>query len=215
MKIKYYLRGIGSGILITMLMLVLAGGMKEKLSDDEIISRAKALGMVEQQTTVLSEDMKSKPITVSNATASENKVSNNQISSNEVSSNEVSSNKGSSNKASDSAVSKNTAVLPQISTKADEAEDGQAPKSEDAKTDIKTDTKAADSTSKEVVITISSGQGSYSIAKQCEAAGLVTDAKKFDLFLGSKGYDRRLVVGSHTIQAGATEDEIGKILSSK
>lgn len=48
MKLKYYLRGIGIGIVITTLILMaaLAVHREQPLSDDEIIERAKALGMV-------------------------------------------------------------------------------------------------------------------------------------------------------------------------
>lgn len=47
MKLKYYLRGLGLGIILTTLILVIAGP-KGKLSDKEIMSRAKELGMVEK-----------------------------------------------------------------------------------------------------------------------------------------------------------------------
>ena len=45
MKVKYYLLGLGIGILVTTLVLSF-GEKKEKLSDDEIIARARELGMV-------------------------------------------------------------------------------------------------------------------------------------------------------------------------
>lgn len=50
MKLKYYLRGLGIGIAVTALVLALAGGEKESLTDAEIIERAKELGMVESVT---------------------------------------------------------------------------------------------------------------------------------------------------------------------
>lgn len=45
MKLKYYLMGLGIGIFITTLVLSI-GNKKEKLSDEEIIARARELGMV-------------------------------------------------------------------------------------------------------------------------------------------------------------------------
>lgn len=45
MKLKYYMRGLGIGILITTLIFA-AAGKKEKLTDEEIMARAKDLGMV-------------------------------------------------------------------------------------------------------------------------------------------------------------------------
>lgn len=44
MRLKYYMRGMGVGIILTALILSIANP-KEKLSDDEIKSRAAALGM--------------------------------------------------------------------------------------------------------------------------------------------------------------------------
>lgn len=48
MKLKYYLRGIGIGIIVTTLILMaaLAVHREQPLSDDEIIERARSLGMV-------------------------------------------------------------------------------------------------------------------------------------------------------------------------
>lgn len=47
MKLKYYLRGLGIGILLTTLVLSMSYGTKKntELSDEEIIERAKELGM--------------------------------------------------------------------------------------------------------------------------------------------------------------------------
>ena len=45
MKLKYYMRGLGLGILITTLILSV-GNSKQKLSDKEIMQRASELGMV-------------------------------------------------------------------------------------------------------------------------------------------------------------------------
>ena len=47
MKLRYYMRGLGIGILVTaILMSVTLDGKTENLSDEEIIARAEELGMV-------------------------------------------------------------------------------------------------------------------------------------------------------------------------
>ena len=47
MKLKYYLRGLGIGIIITTIVLMIAySGRKTELTDAEIIARAEGLGMV-------------------------------------------------------------------------------------------------------------------------------------------------------------------------
>lgn len=50
MKIKYYLRGLGIGIILTTIILSI-GSKKEALSDTEIISQARELGMVMKEET--------------------------------------------------------------------------------------------------------------------------------------------------------------------
>lgn len=48
MKLKYYLRGLGIGIICTAIIMgiALSGGKSQTLSNDEIIERARLLGMV-------------------------------------------------------------------------------------------------------------------------------------------------------------------------
>ncbi|MHB8131985.1 MAG: hypothetical protein ACYDEX_23740 [Mobilitalea sp.] len=48
MKLKYYMRGLGIGIILATLLLTIANP-KEKLSNEEIIARASKLGMVEEE----------------------------------------------------------------------------------------------------------------------------------------------------------------------
>ena len=66
MRLKYYIRGIGAGILLATIILSVSfyfgGGYKNKdLTDDEIIARAEELGMVmgEDQEDASAEDEQS------------------------------------------------------------------------------------------------------------------------------------------------------------
>ena len=53
MKLKYYLRGMGIGIVLTAVMMgILLGDSSGKVSDAEVIKRAKQLGMVEAEDTL-------------------------------------------------------------------------------------------------------------------------------------------------------------------
>lgn len=53
MKLKYYLRGLGVGIICTAIIMgiALSGKEKEKLTNEEIIERARLLGMVMEEET--------------------------------------------------------------------------------------------------------------------------------------------------------------------
>ena len=71
MKLKYYLRGMGIGIILTAIVMGFAlGGRRGTLSDAEIIKRAKALGMVEQSSGTLSASLKEEIITNENDASS-------------------------------------------------------------------------------------------------------------------------------------------------
>lgn len=48
MNLKYYLRGLGIGVVVTALIMGILAGKKEVLSDEEVIERAKALGMTQE-----------------------------------------------------------------------------------------------------------------------------------------------------------------------
>ena len=55
MKLKYYLRGLGIGILVTALIMGATGG--KKLTEDEIRAKALQLGMVEGTNTGVLSDL--------------------------------------------------------------------------------------------------------------------------------------------------------------
>ncbi len=51
MNLKYYLRGLGIGIVVTAIIMGIAfGGKEQELSNEEIKERARALGMTEEST---------------------------------------------------------------------------------------------------------------------------------------------------------------------
>ena len=59
MKLKYYLRGLGIGILVTIVIVAISGAGKKTMTDEEIKNRARELGMVES--TVLSDIQNKEP----------------------------------------------------------------------------------------------------------------------------------------------------------
>lgn len=59
MRFKYYLRGIGIGILFSVFIMIISINLhkKDMISDDEIVSRAKELGMIMPDNSEDSEDI--------------------------------------------------------------------------------------------------------------------------------------------------------------
>ena len=71
MKLKYYLRGLGIGIVVTALLMGFATRERLPLTDAEIKARARALGMVESDSVQLS-DIRQPGITQSDRDTPEN-----------------------------------------------------------------------------------------------------------------------------------------------
>ena len=61
--------------------------------------------------------------------------------------------------------------------------------------------------------TIASGDGSYTVAKKLEQAGVVASAASFDTYLCEHGYDKKLRTGTFHIPANATDEQIARIVT--
>ena len=64
-----------------------------------------------------------------------------------------------------------------------------------------------------VAIEVEAGMDSRKIANLLEETGIIESAKEFDNFLCTNGYDVKMKVGHFDIPAGATEEEMAKILT--
>lgn len=188
MNLKYYLRGLGIGIVITALIMGIASGSrKETLSNEEIKERAKALGMVEESTLLADVEK----ITPSPEAAS------------------------ASTPMPTSTPETTPAPTPSpeaVSTPTPEPVSAPVPTPEPSSQEEQGESNAAAST---VTIQVNRGDGSFTVSRKLEEAGLVSSAAEFDLYLCQNGYDKRLNVGSFEIPAGADEEQIAKILSGR
>ena len=185
MKLKYYLRGLGIGIMVTAVILSVAfGSRKETLSDREIMERASELGMVSENGSLAEMEKKE------NAETPE----------------ELQATPEATPKATPEASPKAT---PEASPKATpEATPKATPEATPATPDVTEPVQAA----KTVVIEVKSGEGSYTVCQKLEKEGLISSASDFDTYLCSNGYDRKLRVGSHEIPADAEPERIARIM---
>ncbi len=200
MKLKYYLRGLGIGIAVTAAVLMLAGGGKENLTDEEIIARAKELGMVESVTlSQLSSETESESVSEENLAETSGQDSIEDVSEN------ISEDEGVSNSETDTSevTSENNseAVSDSPSEVASEEDNSQEETSEEVE--------------EFVIIEVGSGDGSDTVSVKLEAAGLVEDAQMYDDFLCANGYDKILQTGAHEIPKTADWDMIAEILAGR
>lgn len=201
MKKKYFVRGLGVGIIFGALIMLAAymTSGKKSISDEEVIARAKKLGMVKESEYVLTGS------TDSDAT---NKSLDELVQE--------------SAEMSATATQATTEVTTEATTEATtEQETTQATTeatTEKATTEATTEKATTEKPKKEdakVTITVSGGMSSETISGLLEDAGLVDSASKFNRFLVEKGYDMKLETGSFEIKTGMSYEEIAKILTTK
>ena len=192
MKLKYYLRGLGIGIIVTTLVLMVAfSGKKEKLSDQEIMQRAEQLGMV------MADEGQTETGTEEN-TGTEAQPETEQDVQNTEAGTEENADENTEN-----------ASEPETEPQTEAAAEPAAP--EDTTGNGVGEVKRE--TSGEVAFTVKSGESSDTVAFNLYKAGLVDDATAFNRYMISKGYDSRLRTGDFKIRSGASYDEILKVLA--
>lgn len=196
MKLKYYMRGLGIGIVVTALLMGVAlSGRKEKMTDDEIRARAAELGMVEEESGVLADDLgKEEPEEAEETGQAENVVSG--------------------NKSPETEIGTEAGTEPEETDKEDaEPEDTTGTESDRAEEAVSGETAEKADQTESYIIKVNSGDGSRSVANRLQEAGIIEDAAAFDVFLCQNGYDKRIAAGEHEIPVGATNEEIAEALT--
>lgn len=217
MKLKYYLRGLGIGILITTVILSLAGIGRKNMTDEEVVKRAKELGMVES--TLLSDlpdQTKAEEVRPTEPETSEPETSLQPETSEQENSAEPEAGPGPetsepetlepevSPEPEETASTPKTPVAPEETPVAPE----ETPVSPE---DGNPDTPAGET----VTLVIGRGESSTTVSKNLKKAGIVEDAAAFDRFLCNNGYDKKIITGTYEIPYGASEEEIAKIITRK
>lgn len=197
MKRKYYLRGLGTGILVTALILIIASGQKETMTDEEVKARAKELGMVES--TLLSELANQTPEPDTPGTTPETTT--------EPATEPETTEEATPEPAAEPETTAEPTPEPAVEPEAT-AEPTPEPTAEpEPTTDPATEQES-------VLITIRSGESSVSVSKALEEAGLVASAQAYDRYLCENGYDKKIRSGEHRIPVGADDAEIAAIITS-
>lgn len=185
MKLKYYLRGLGTGIIFSTIIMLAAyltsGGYK--LTDKEIESRAKDLGMVYED-----------------ATGGDARSSDNTVTSEMKESPEATEKATTEGKTEDSTESATELTTEHITTEGNYD---------------RTESDIVDNESTQAVITVVGGMGSHDVALLLQDAGLIADADDFDSYLNQNGYSTRIEVGEFTINDDMTYQEMAELLCTK
>lgn len=259
MKLRYYMRGLGIGIFVTAILMALTiHGKTERLTDEQIIERAEALGMeMKYSSDVLADTVSENAAEDTKSAEPPNQVKEetslaNRLQAEEMEENPLLAGAGvdssadeQDNNAADTAqqdiyhedpdAAERTEAKTDTTDRKEQTQDGSAQEnaagekntatnsSADAKAagqdeGVAGETSAADTqtvTGAAKQITVSSGDGSDTVARKLYEAGLISDAAAYDRYLCQNGYDKKICTGVKTIPAGATEAEIAQILTTR
>ena len=195
MKLKYYLRGLGIGILITTIIFIIGihVNQDQMFSDEEVIRRAKALGMVMDETD-------GKTINELDKDKKQDSESKDQKDSQKEDRKESKSdNKDKQEQAKDDQTKNDQ-------TKAD---------AESEKTQDSDAAAAQKETVEQVEISILPGEYSDTISQKLLDAGLIDDKAAFSKYINDTNVDNLIQPGTFTVPKGASYEEVAKILTTK
>ena len=204
MKRKYYMRGLGTGILVTVIIMSISAGQKRPMTDEEVKARAKELGMVES--TVLSNLQGQGAANGQNqdGTGTDGQGNEPETQTSESVTSQEETKEPEETKESEEMTNPGSTTEPGETTNPGGTTEPEAtpnpPVTEEERGDM-------------VTIVIKSGESSVSVSKSLAEAGLVENASDYDRYLCQNGYDKKIRVGTYEIQTGASEEEIAKIIT--
>ena len=189
MKLKYYLRGLGIGIIVTTILLMIAFALhKPTMSDADIIARAKQLGMV------MPED--EEPLQDTETTESTEVTAVPETEAAQI-----------EEQTTEDAANTEEPVT------ADETEN---PESEMTDTEVATEVSSEANEENNTAVNaapytlvVNRGDVCRIVCENLQANGVVDDAEAFRKFLGQKGFASSISVGSYSIPYGLDYDLLG------
>lgn len=227
MELKYYLRGLGLGIVVTAVIMGLALSGKRTMTDEEVIARAKTLGMVENTESMLLSDAAAQEDDEAQEAEETEQVADpaeqepqeavtEEAVMEENSQADVSEGDNTEEEDSEDTQAVTSAQKSDPAEQdAEEAADAKQPETDASETQTEQAAAETESTDnqQEVTITIVSGDSSYSVAKKLADAGIVLTAESYDAYLCANGYDKKLRTGTFTIPKTASDEQIARIVT--
>lgn len=198
MKLKYYLRGVGIGIIVTTIILMIAySGHKTELTNEEIIKRAEKLGMVMKEDTLFSNSEMDKNSEMNKSSEMQDVSGQNTEQGTEQT--------GVSESEAEKETEKESELVSEVTTE---------PESE-AETEKTSETERDTTASGDVYrLVISSGMVPRLICNDLEENGVIESAATLRQYLVDVGYVTSIIAGEYDIPYGAANDEIYQILKA-
>ena len=189
MKLKYYLRGLGIGIIITTIILSIVSGKDSKsMSDEEVIARASELGMV----------MEEKNDGLFGADTESTETEEPQTSQTEEARTEVKETETQETESKET-----ESREPETEVKETESGESQTGEKQTEETEVETYT-----------LVVQPGEVCRNVCEKLAAAGIVDDAEVLRKYLSEKNIADFISVGTYEVPMNASMEDIAAILEA-
>lgn len=206
MKLKYYLRGLGIGMIVTALILGISFSNRQDqtsqiMTDDQIRERAAELGMVDSSELTLAalQNSEKQPTEGTPEETTQTQEQNNIEAEPETT----------------VPAETQATVEPETTQESEATTEPEPEKTAGSETTAEPEVTEAPQRTQTASITIQRGDDSGSASRRLYEAGLVENAKAFDNYLCNNGYSRSINPGTYEIAPGTSEEEIAKIITGK
>lgn len=206
MKLKYYLRGLGIGMIVTALILGISFSNRKDqtsqiMTDDQIRERAAELGMVDSSELTLAalQNSEKQPTEGTPEETTQTQEQNNIEAEPETT----------------VPAETQATVEPETTQESEATTEPEPEKTAGPETTAEPEVTEAPQRTQTASITIQRGDDSGSASRRLYEAGLVENAKAFDNYLCNNGYSRSINPGTYEIAPGTSEEEIAKIITGK
>lgn len=206
MKLKYYLRGLGIGMIVTALILGISFSNRQDqtsqiMTDDQIRERAAELGMVDSSELTLAalQNSEKQPTEGTPEETTQTQEQNNIEAEPETT----------------VPAETQATVEPETTQESEATTEPEPEKTAGPETTAEPEVTEAPQRTQTASIIIQRGDDSGSASRRLYEAGLVENAKAFDNYLCNNGYSRSINPGTYEIAPGTSEEEIAKIITGK
>lgn len=208
MKLKYYLRGLGIGIVVTALLMGYSNKNRAAEPKAEVATEETAGDLLADRTGEATTEEVIEQSTVENVTVETDSA---ETSEEETSQQETASELESSTQEAET-------ITETESVTETETESVQAEETTDKKEQTQSSTEADAGNAlpqTTIEINIVRGDDSGTVARKLQNAGMVESATEYDAYLMQHGYDKKIRVGKVEIPVDATWQEIAEYISGK
>lgn len=208
MKLKYYLRGLGIGIVVTALLMGYSNKNRAAEPKAEVATEETAGDLLADRNGEATTEEVIEQSTVENVTVETDSA---ETSEEETSQEETTSELESSTQEAET-------ITETESVTETETESVQAEETTDKKEQTQSSTEADAGNAlpqTTIEINIVRGDDSGTVARKLQNAGMVESATEYDAYLMQHGYDKKIRVGKVEIPVDATWQEIAEYISGK